>query len=582
MAANMTATCDDVAPLGPAGVKRPTARVSPLVVVLGAILLILILPPTVFLVAASFFTTAPDGSFGEFTLRYYEQLLTGRFFLPSLWNTIVYATGSAAVALVLGTAQALIVERTNTPGRKWVFLGAVISLGVPNVLYVVAWLLILGKAGPVNGFLAWLVGSPQVFLNVYSMWGMILIEGVNFVPLTFLLMSAVLRATDASFEEAAMMSGARPLTAFRTVTLRMGLPGILALLLLVFIRAFESFEVPALVGLAGDINVLTTEIYQRSRSSGSLNFGESGAYSVILLAIVAGLLLWYNQLSRNAHQYQTITGKGYRPRIIDLGRARYFTATILVVLFMLITGLPLGMLVFASLQPFYEGITADSLQRFTLENYTVLLEFGMFRNAIVNTLVLGAATATLVVPLTALCAWLAARRQPGAWVLDQIATAPLVFPAIVMSVAFLYIFVNLPIALYGTLTSIVIASAVRYLPYGMRYAYAGVLQIHTDLEDASMTAGARQGSTFIRIVLPLLSAALASAWLFVFLLAAQAVSLPLLLVGPGTEIVAVTLFDLWQNGQVTELASMGVLWVVLMTAVSALFYVVARRHQVAV
>jgi iron(III) transport system permease protein len=582
MAANMTAAYEDLAAFPASGSKRPTARVSPLVVVLGAILLILILPPTVFLVGASFFTTAPDGSFGEFTLRYYQQLLTGRFFLTSLWNSILYAIGSAAVALVLGTAQALIVERTNTPGRRWVFLGAVISLGVPNVLYVVAWLLILGKSGPVNGFMTWLHAGWEAFLNVYSIWGMILIEGLNFVPLTFLLMSAVLRSTDASFEEAAMMSGARPLTAFRTVTLRMGLPGILALLLLVFIRAFESFEVPALVGLAGDINVLTTEIYQRSRSSGTLNYGESGAYSVVLLVIVAGLLLWYNQLSRNAHQYQTITGKGYRPRIIDLGRARYLAAPVLLLLFMLITGLPLGMLVFASLQPFYEGITVESLQRFTLENYTVLLEFGMFRNAIVNTLVLGAATATLVVPLTALCAWLAARRQPGAWILDQIATAPLVFPAIVMSVAFLYIFVSLPIPLYGTLTSIIIASAVRYLPYGMRYAYAGVLQIHTDLEDASMTSGARQGSTFIRIVLPLLSAALASAWLFVFLLAAQAVSLPLLLVGPGTEIVAVTLFDLWQNGQVTELASMGVLWVALMTAVSALFYAVARRHQIAV
>lgn len=579
MAANVPIAEDDLTAFGGAPPKRARARVSPLVLVLSAILLLLILPPTLFLIGASFFST-PDGRFGGFTLRYYEQLLTGRYFLSSLWNSTVYAIGSAAVALILGTAQALIVERTNTPGRQWVFLGSVISLGVPNVLYVVAWLLLLGRSGPVNGFAAWLTGNPDVSLNVYSMWGMILIEGVNFVPLTFLLMSSVLRSTDASFEEAAMMSGARPLTTFRTITLRMGLPGILALLLLVFIRAFESFEVPALVGLAGDINVLTTEIYQRSRSSGSLNFGESGAYSVILLIIVAALLVWYNQLSRNSHQYQTITGKGYRPRVMDLGRGRYIAAGILLVLFMLVTGLPLAILVFASLQPFYEGVTTGSLQRFTVENYTVLLEYDTFQNAIVNTLILGAATATVVVPLTALCAWLAARRRPGAWILDQIATAPLVFPAIVMSVAFLYIFVSLPIALYGTLTSIVIASSVRYLPYGMRYAYAGVLQIHTELEDASTSSGARQANTFIRIVLPLLSAALASAWLFVFLLAAQAVSLPLLLVGPGTEIVAVTLFDLWQNGQVTELASMGVVWMTLMTVVSAVFYMVAKRHQV--
>ena len=121
-------------------------------------------------------------------------------------------------------------------------------------------------------------------------------------------------------------------------------------------------------------------------------------------------------------------------------------------------------------------------------------------------LILGAATATVVVPFTALCAWLAVRRRPGAWLLDQIATAPLVFPAIVMSVAFLHVFVNLPIPIYGTLLSVIIASAVRYLPYGMRYAYAGVLQIHADLEDAATTAGAGRAFMFMRVVLPLISA----------------------------------------------------------------------------
>ena len=118
------------------------------------------------------------------------------------------------------------------------------------------------------------------------------------------------------------------------------------------------------------------------------------------------------------------------------------------------------------------------------------------------------------------------------------------------------------------------------MPYGMRYAYAGVLQIHKELEEASMSSGAKQGNTFLRIVLPLLSASMVSSWLFIFLLAVQAVSLPLLLVGPGTEIVAVTLFDLWQNGQVTELASMGITWVSLMVVVSACFHMVTRRYQI--
>jgi iron(III) transport system permease protein len=555
--------------------------VSPLVALLAAVLLILILPPTLFLVDTSLHTTNPDGSLGQFTLRYYRQLFTSPYLASSLWNTIVYAIGSAAVAITLGVIAALIVERTNAPGRRYAFLAAILSLGIPHVLYVVAWLLLLGRAGPVNELIGVMRGGAGEgpALDVYSMWGMALIEGVGFAPLTFLLMAAVLRSTDASFEEAAMMSGAGPLRTFRTITLRMGLPGILALLLLVIIRAFESFEVPALVGLAGNVSVLTTDIYQSSKNSSMPNYGESGAYSVCLLLIVVLLLVWHHRLSRHARRFQTITGKGYRPRIIDLGGGRFVAAALLLAAFLLVTALPVGMLVFASLQPFYEGLTPESFERFTLDNYVTILAPGSFRDSIANTLLLGAATATAVVPLTALCAWLAVRRRPGAWLLDQIATAPLIFPAIVMSVAFLQVFVSLPLPLYGTLISVIIASTVRYLPYGMRYAYAGVLQIHEDLEDAAKTSGAGPGLVFMRVVLPLISAALVSCWLFVFLLAVQNVALPLMLVGPGTEIVAVTLFDLWQNGQVTELAAMGVLWVALMLVVSAGFYLTARRYQ---
>jgi iron(III) transport system permease protein len=574
------AAAADIAAGFPAHAGWARLRISPPVALLATILLILVLPPTFFLVDSSLHTIRPDGSFGPFTLQYYRALFTSPYFAASLGNTVIYAIGSAIVAITLGVIAALIVERTNAPGRNYAFLAAILSLGIPHVLYVVAWLLLLGRTGPVNELIGFLCAATEgPALDVYSIWGMILIEGVGFAPLTFLLMSAVLRSTDASFEEAAMMSGAGPLRTFGAITLRMGLPGILALLLLVVIRAFESFEVPALVGLAGNISVLTTNIYQSTKNASTPNYSESGAYSVCLLLIVVLLLVWHHRLSHHARRFQSITGKGYRPRIIDLGRSRALATALLLVTFVLVTALPLGMLVFTSLQPFYEGVTPESLERLTLDNYATILAPGSFRDSIANTLLLGAATATAVVPLTALCAWLAVRRRPGAWLLDQIATAPLVFPAIVLSVAFLQVFVNLPIPLYGTLTSVIIASSVRYLPYGMRYAYAGVLQIHVDLEDAARTSGAGAGLVFIRVVLPLVSAALVSCWLFVFLLAVQNVALPLMLVGPGTEIAAVTLFDLWQNGQVTELAAMGVLWVALMLVVSICLYATARRFQ---
>jgi iron(III) transport system permease protein len=445
----------------------------------------------------------------------------------------------------------------------------------------VAWLLLLGRSGPVNDLLSFVFQKSQM-LDVYSLWGMMLIEGVGFVPLTFLLMSAVLRSTDASFEEAAMMSGASPVKAFMRISLRMALPALAGLTLLIFVKAFESFEVPALVGLAGNVSVITTMIYQSSRQAGAANYGEAGAYSVCLVVILLGLMLWQSQLSKNAKRYQTITGKGFRPRVIDLGAWRYGATAILVSLFLIVTVVPVLMLAFTSFQPFYGGVSLEAFSRLSLENYEALLKPGSFRDSILNTLMLGTMTATLVVPFTALCAWLVVRRASGAWLLDQIASVPLVFPAIILSVAFLDVFVNMSLPLYGTLLSVILASSVRYLPYGMRYAFAGTMQIHSDLEEAATISGASKARIFIRILMPLLAATLVSSWLMIFLLSVQAVSLPLLLVGPGSEVMAVTLFELWQNGQVTELAAMGILWIALMTCVSVTFHMLTRRHQFSV
>jgi iron(III) transport system permease protein len=137
---------------------------------------------------------------------------------------------------------------------------------------------------------------------------------------------------------------------------------------------------------------------------------------------------------------------------------------------------------------------------------------------------------------------------------------------------------NVPLALYGTLLSIILASMVQFMPFGMRYSYAGVLQIHRELEEVSVVSGARTAATFFRIVLPLAAPAVVTCWLFVFLMASKAVSIPLLLAGPSSQVVSVTMFDMWQNGVAPELAALGIMWTALMTVVSTLFFLFSRRY----
>jgi iron(III) transport system permease protein len=552
--------------------------VSPAVIIPALILLCLIVPPLVFLVKTSFYTTTFTGEFDKFTFKFYGELFSDERFVTSLLNTATYALGSAAVAIFLGVIQAWIVERTNTPLRKYVFLVSIISLGIPSVLYTISFLLLLGKAGPVNEVLDFFFSTGQHGINVYSMWGMIIIEGIDFAPLAFLLLSSVFRSTDASFEEAAMMSGAGVSRTFRRVTLRLALPGVYALLILIFIRAFESFETPAFVGRPGGIYVLTTNIFENIQVDEPPNYGQAGAFAIALLVIVAGLLYWYNHLSRVAERYQTITGKGYRPRVMDIGRWRYLASGVLVLMFMIIIGFPVGIVLYASFQPFYEGVSLSGFSGMTLDNFRQILKPGSFRDAISNTVILGIATASIVAFFTLICAWLAVRRYRGAWLLDQLATMPLIFPSIVMGAAFLQVFLESPIPLYGTLASIIIASSVRYLPYGMRYSYAGVLQVHNELEEAAALAGASRPKAFLRIVAPLVAPALMTCWIFIFLVSTKAVSIPILLSGPDSQVIAVTMFDLWENGQTVELAAVGITWAAFMTVLSTLFYILAKRY----
>ncbi len=553
---------------------------SPVVIVLVGLMLCVMLPPIIFLVMSSLHTTNPDGSFRDFTFRFYTDLVANPRFGRNLWNTSIYAVGAAIVAISLGALQAWIVERTDTPLRQYVFLISIISLGIPSVLYTAAFVLLLGKTGPVNQIIEALFGIQQA-VNVYSMWGMIIVEGIDFAPLAFLLLAAVFRSMDASFEEAATMSGASGWQTFRRVTFMLAIPGVSALFILIFIRAFESFETPALVGRPAGIPLLTTDIYRATQVDSPPNYGQAGAYSVALLLIVAVLLAFYNRLSRHAGRFQTITGKGYRPRLMHLGKWRYLASAVLVLLFFIIVVAPIAIVIWASLLPFYQPFSMRAFGMLTLANFRGLFSADLLRDALVNTMILGIGTATVVSIMTALFAWLSVRRYKGAWMLDQLATAPLIFPSIVLGVALLQIFLAAPFAIYGAMSSLIYASSMRYLPYGMRYSYAGMLQIHTDLEEAASVSGAGKLAIFRRIVAPLLAPALITCWLYVFLSATKAVSMLILLAGPDTRVVAVTIFDLWADGSLPKLAAMGVTWTLFMACISGVFYSVARRYGVA-
>jgi iron(III) transport system permease protein len=522
------------------------------------ILCYLVIPPLFFIVQSSLYFS--DGlEPARLSARYYAEVFSTPDTPAMLLNSIKFSVGSSFLSIVIGTLLAWIVERTNTPFKSMAYLSAFATFAVPGILKVIGWILLLGpEAGAINALFKNILGLENSPFNIYSMPGMILIEAVIWAPVVFLFMAASFRSMDPSLEESGTMSGAGIGKTFYHITLKLAIPSIFSVFLLNFIRSLESFVVPALLGIPGGIMVLSSEIYLTIQSGFLPRYGLAGAYAIILIVFVSIGLYFYSRITRRAQKYSTITGKGFRPRLIDVGKWRYLTGTVVLSLpaFLL---LPLIILFWASLFPYYVSPSTETLPHITFNNYLSIFQNPTVLKAIKNSLFVGLMSATGVMSLTAVVAWVVVRTNvTGKWVLDHLASFTLVFPGVVLGVALLVTYLKLPIPIYGTIWIIVIAFITRYIPYGIRFCYPGLLQINRELEESAQMSGASWGTVFRKIVIPLMMPSLFAGWIYIFLHSVRGLSLPLLLSRPGTEVVAVLIFDMWENGRIPEISAFGI------------------------
>ena len=549
-------------------------------VVVSVLTAYLVLPPLYSVIQTSLFTTKLTGELDEFTLSYYRDMFRELQVLGPFLNTVYFSVGSASLATLLGGLVAWVVTRTDSPLRGLGYFTAFASFGTPFILYTIGWLLILGKAGPVNSWLRAFFDHSGPAVNVYSMWGMIFVEALLWSPFVFLLLAASFRSMDPSLEEASAVCGARVWQTLRRISLQLMLPAFFSVLLLIFIRAFESFEIPALVGLPGDIRVLTTSILLDAQRMPP-TYGRAGAFAVLLMLVVACTLYFYFRITREAARFHTITGKGYRPALIQLGGWRYVTALGLLLYSFVLLVLPFLIVLWASLLPFYIQPSFEAISKFTLKNYVTAIHFPKITDSIKNSVLLGIGSATAVMVLTTLASWILVRTKlRGRWLLDLLTTLPLLFPGIVMGLAIMRFYLLVPIPIYGTLWILLVAFVTRYIPYGIRYTHSGLLQLHRELEEAAYASGGSWLNTMRRITIPLLTPSFLGGWVFIFLLSAKELSMSILLVSPQTPVVSVAIYELWENGQVGELAAVGVIWTTILVSIAVAYYLFARRYGI--
>ncbi|WP_018992947.1 ABC transporter permease [Aromatoleum toluclasticum] len=539
------------------------------------------LVPLGFLIWQSFFTPQTAAKAAQFTLGNYGTAYTSVETLRLFLTSLKFSLGTAVFAFITGTTLAWMNERTNTPFKNLFFALSIIPLIIPGILFTVAWILLASpKIGLLNLALQSWFQTDYVFFNVYSIWGMIWVEGLHYSPMAFLIMTAAFRSMDPSLEESALMSGASVFQVAWHVTLKLAWPAIFATLLILFIRAIESFEVPALIGLPVGIHVFTSSIYQAIHQYPS-NVGLASAYAVTLLLITTVAVYFQSRLSGKGSKYSTMTGKGFRPRPMDLGKWRYLTAGMFILYFAMIVALPFLVLLWSSFQKFYSVPSVDALKTLTFDAYRFVLGYPTLIDSVWNSVVLAFASATLIMLLTSVICWIVVKTKiPGRWLLDNLASLPMVFPGLVLGLAVMVFYLNADIGIYGTLWIMLLAYVTRFMPYGLRYCTTSMMQIHKELEESASMSGASWATNFRRIILPLLKPGLLAGWIYIVIVSIRELSTSILLYSPGTEVVSIVVWELWENGQYVELSALGVMFIVALFALVLFAQWLGRRFGV--
>lgn len=514
------------------------------------------------------FTTGRLGFTVALNIDNYLRVLGDKDILPMLSNSVVYAAGSAMLGTGLGTLLAWIVARTNTPGKGLVELMPLYPILMPPIMKNIAWILLLApKSGVLNNLLNQYFGIETPVFNAFSMAGMIWVFGLACVPLGYLFLLPVFLSFDPSLEESAYIAGSRPVHTMMKITFPLAVPAFLSAFVLNFLRGLRSFETPVLQGTPGDIKVFVSRVYDSMALE--FNTGLATAYSVVLIALSVITLYFYVRTTRFAERYATITGKGYRVKVIDIGPWKYVTFLAVFVYFLAGILIPFAVLIVVSMIPYFDYDTFMSFPaNAVLTNYYTVLKHPSFVNGLYNSLVLSVSIAVITVFAGIVMAFTIYRtRAAGTKLFEFIGTLPLAFPPLVLSVGLVIIFIGTP--LYNSLLALGIGLFVAYFPYAFRNASGSIINIHKELDEAAWVHGARWRHVFFKVTLPILKPSVGGALFYIFIESIRNVDVAILLTSPGKEYGPVTLFEYFRVGQWAEAAAGGVIYlIILVVAVS--------------
>ena len=551
----------------------------------GILLLLLFFLTVVPLVTVILGSFRPQGlplSTG-WTFAHYAEIWSSPYTYRLFGNTLIFAFGSTFLAIVLALALAWLIERTDLPGAGAFRAAILMPMATPPLLLAIGWVLIMSpKIGLIPTALAPFVGSFQDHLNFYNIGGMIFVQGMAYVPTAFLILAPMVRNLDPTFEEAAIVAGASPLQTLRRVSLPFLVPSLLSVGTLLVIIGMLTFDVPAIIGLPGNVWVMSSEIYNlMNPTSGVPRYGESAALNSSLFILLIGGLVIYSSTLKNADRFAAIGGKGYKARRFPLGRWRVAAAIFVGLYFACAVVLPFAALLWASLVPYFSGFKPELFNQLSFKAYTEIFANPRFLHSLQNSVVIAIVAALGLGLLSLIVAWTIVRSRL-AWVrvLDVLAMIPIAVPHLMMGVALVFLFFSFKaIPLYGTIWIIALGHLIVYLPLGARMMQAGVLQINRELEEAATVSGASLLQNLRRVVAPLLKPTIFAFLIWMIVHSLREFSVAVMLQSGRNEVLSTILFSFWETGEPERAAAIAVM---LMGVLVVLVLAMGRltRHRV--
>lgn len=516
--------------------------------------------PLITLLVSSFRVLDPLGWDTTWGFENYVVMVTDRVIPKAFVNTVVISAGSTVLATVLGVSLAWINARTNCPLRDYLEPYNLVPFFLSPFVGAIAWHnLAAPRTGLINAWARDLLGIEGHLFNVDNIWGVIWVTGIFFTPLVYLFVVGSLRRMDPSLEDSARTTGAGLLRTTLTVTLPLVMPGILSGAIIVFVTSAGEFGVPFKLSAPYGWETLTTQIFSKAVGDDANHY--LGATMSMALGVITVFLIWIQQRYIAPRSFTTVTGKGYRPNVLDLGGWRWVAFGYNLFYILVAVVLPIACLAIVSLHPVW---TAEiQLSEITLRNYEKTLFFWdpdsieAATNGILNSFFLAFAGASIAMALALVVSYMIHRTKGfGSRLLDFLCVVPIGFPGIVLAMGVLVTYIQTPI--YATLWILLLGYITRFFPYGQRNVSSVMLAISEELDQSSRMAGASWFTTLRRITIPLLKPGIFAGWVLLFIIYLRELSISIILYTTGTETLSVGVYYLtnFENEPLTAALSM--------------------------